>query len=66
MIQMTQEHNDVHIKLSVRLLDLNENTVLKNFLQNKIWTGKVVGHRKYLHEWSGRREKGKKVQYINK
>jgi len=40
--------------------------VFKNFSQNKIWTGMVVGHGKHLHEQSGRREKGKKVQYINK
>jgi len=40
--------------------------VLKNFPQNKIRTGMVVGHGKHLHQPSGRREKGNKVQYINK
>ena len=40
--------------------------VFKNFSQNKIQTGMVVGHGKHLHEQSGRREKGNKVQYLNK
>jgi hypothetical protein len=39
--------------------------VLKIFSQNKIRTGMVVGHGKHLHEQSGRREKGNKVQNIN-